>query len=809
MMSETRATRTFWRPWLALFLMILPRLASADIIFNHQAAESARAQENFEISAIVTGLAEGAKVYIYHRPANAGDYLWVATEVTGGLLDAFIPGEFVQAPGLEYYLAALDEAGEFYTHPEGAPVTRPFLVRVGDESPPSDTSTGAAPTVTIIAPDPGAVLVADDLVVVAALSDLDGDLDPSGVVLRVNGEDRTQEAIITPEVLTWLPSEGSPRGALQIEVTATDLAGHRAPPAAIAFHLAAGPRAADGSIITRFAPPTGRFVLDSRFTQLEGDGATSRQEPDQTLFGRLDAHGRLGLVSYRVKAYATSDESSESQPRNRLRVDLEAGFARARLGDVTPRFDPLTIWGKRMRGLELTLKANHFFVQVLGGATRRAIEGAGHDTLDATAPKGHRTVVDDVGTYTRNLRGLRAGIGPGAPLGLCLSVLRIKDDTGSITYGLKPKDNTVIGADMGLRLFDRRVLIDAAAALSWVTEDISGGALTPEEADSTYGIELPFDPEDFDHLLVLNASTTPLDPRGLSNVALHATARGNVRGNLFEMRMRRIGAVYRSLASTSLPQDHAGIRIKDSFGFLKRRIRVTGEYEMFHDNLSNDKLHTRETDIIGGIIAFTPLSGPLSGLRAGLRLYDQANGDTTQTAGVKNRTRVLTCGGSLRFPIGRLTQDVNVSYLLTERTDEISISGESEGANLVAELRTRLSQRPLSIGLLFGRATNRYPGVAAEDGDIGATADFTTWQVSADYRSKRVPLRAAWRRVCGAGAMPGARAERSALNLTAGYNFAMRLSLTGRFGYVQYDDLSADGQDYDETFFRMSLEQRF
>ena len=56
-MSETRATRTFWRPWLALFLMILPRLASADIIFNHQAAESARAQENFEISAIVTGLA--------------------------------------------------------------------------------------------------------------------------------------------------------------------------------------------------------------------------------------------------------------------------------------------------------------------------------------------------------------------------------------------------------------------------------------------------------------------------------------------------------------------------------------------------------------------------------------------------------------------------------------------------------------------------------------------------------------------------------------------------------------------------------
>lgn len=801
------------KPWCALFLcgcFLLPKAARADIVFQHQPVAVAPAQEDLEIAAVVTGLATGSPVYIYHRIAQTSDFLYVEAELSGGLLDAFIPGEFIRAPGLEYYLAALDESGQLYTYPEGAPVTPPFLIRVGGAEEPLDPGVGSAPRVIIVAPNPDVTLDAAELVVVAALSDPDGDLDPSQTTLCVNGEDRTHEARVTPEVLTWLPGADAAGGALIIEVGAKDLAGHSAAPATIHVSLRAPDQKQAGqSGIRRIAPPTGRLVLDSGYTNLEGMGAARRQEPDRTQFARLNAQGRLGFISYRIKGYATSDESSDSQPRNRLRLDLDAGFARARLGDVTPRFNPLTIWGKRMRGVELTLRANHFFVQMLHGATRRAIEGAGHDTLDATAPTGSRTILDDAGTYARNLYGLRFGAGPTAPLGFCLSVLRIKDDIGSIHYGLKPKDNTVLGADMGLRLFDRRILIDAAAALSWLTEDIAGGALTPEEADSTYGIELPFDPEDFDHLLVLNASTTPLDPSGMSNVALHATARGNVSGNLFELRVRRIGTVYRSLASSSLPQDHAGVRIKDSFGFLKRRLRITAEYESFHDNLSDDKLNTRETDIIGGIATFTPRTGLLTSLRTGVRLYNQANGDTAQATGVENQTRVLTCGGSLRLPTGDFTHDMNVSYLLTRRTDKISEAGESEGTHFTVDLHTRFPGRPFAVGLLFGRATNQYPGISDDAGNLGLTADFTTLQVSADYRSKKTPLRAAYRRVCGEGAMAGAHARRSAVNFSAGYSLDVHLTLTARLGYVQFDDLSAANEDYEETYFRVSLEQLF
>ncbi len=797
---EERATRRFVRLFAAL-LLVVSAPAYGEIVFNHQPPPSAPAHTDLRLSAVIAGVDDGSTVFIYHRPAHEGDYLWIESEVIGGRVEATIPGEYVEAPGLEYYLAAVDAEGVVFAYPEGAPITPPFLVRVSADTP----ILGTAPRIEILAPDADASLDRSELVVVIAFSDEEGDLDPAGITFLVNGRDVTREATITPDVLTWLATEDTPRGTLRIEVTAVDLAGNRAEPASISFYVMHGATPLPSEKVSPgIEAPTGRIVLDSRFTDLEGDGTSSRQEPVRTLIGRLDARGRLGFLDYRVKVFRTSDESSDTQPRNRLLVDLDAGPVRARLGDVNPRINPLVIWGKRLRGGALDLQVGHVFAQALYGTTRRAVEGTGRDTLG-----GERLIVEEAGTFERTLRGVRLGVGAGYPMTLSLSALRLKDDIKSITYGLKPKDNAVVGADLGMRFFGRRLLIDAAAALSWLTEDISGGALTKEEADTTYGIDLPIDPEDLEDVLILNTSTAPLDPRELSNLALQATARGNAYGNLFEVRLRRIGSVYRSLASTSLPQDHQGIRLKDTIGFWRRRIRLTGEYETFKNNLSNDQIHTRTTDILGANVAFTPRSGVLTGLRAGFRLYDQANGDTTRAEGVDNSTLLLNLGGDVRFPVAGFTQTLRTMYYITDRTDEISGEGESEGSNLILEFATTFPQQPLSIGALLGFATNRYPGLTGADGAPGVDADFTTLQLTADYRARRIPIRATWRRVDGEGNMAGAHSLRSSLSLNAEYRFDFGAILSARAGLTQFDDRSDADQDYDETFVRMSFEERF
>ena len=93
--------------------------------------------------------------------------------------------------------------------------------------------------------------------------------------------------------------------------------------------------------------------------------------------------------------------------------------------------------------------------------------------------------------------------------------------------------------------------------------------------------------------------------------------------------------------------------------------------------------------------------------------------------------------------------------------------------------------------------------------DPSITADFTTLQLSADYRMKKTPLRVSWRNVNGDGDMSGADSRRSTLTINAKYLFDFDLSLTGRVGFNSYDDRSEENLDYDETYFGFGLEQRF
>ena len=81
---------------------------------------------------------------------------------------------------------------------------------------------GDPPEITILAPEEGAILDASELVVAVSFYDPDLDLDPDGVTFLVNGLDRTEEATVTAELLSWVPPKTVLPGVLEFEIRATD-----------------------------------------------------------------------------------------------------------------------------------------------------------------------------------------------------------------------------------------------------------------------------------------------------------------------------------------------------------------------------------------------------------------------------------------------------------------------------------------------------------------------------------------------------------------------------------------------------------
>ena len=781
-----------------------------DIHLSHQPAAAAAAGEALSIAGVASGLDEGHGIAIHHRVIGEGDFEVLDAWLRGGRFDAEIPASRVAPPGVEYYLAAAAPDGEPCTHPEGAPVDQLFVVRVDSTGEGESTGAGSPPVVTLIAPDAGLPVEPGELVLVLGFLDPDGDLDPAGVTLRVNGRDRSDEATIRPEVLTWVPGPEFGAGGLEIVCEARDLAGNRA---RLATTVALSPGGAAGIVDMRdderIPRPHGRFSASSRFTDLQGAGAVNRQEPARVLDGRLDARGRVGFLGYRARVFLTSDDKPEVQPRSRFRLDLVAGPVTARIGDVNPRFNPLTIWGRRVRGATLRLDTRPFQAQLVSGATARAVEGAGHDSLDVTAPGGVRTIVDQAGTYTRDLLGVRMGFGSDRVMGIGLEALKVKDRLSSITYGLRPKDN-VLGGDLRIRLFGRRLRLDTAAAMSLLTDDISSGVLTKEEADSTFGISLPFDPEAFEKILVINSSTTPMNLSGLPNLAVQSSLHADVATHRLEFRYRRIGASYRSLATTTLPVDRRGFRLRDAFTLPDRGLRFSAEFETYRDNLADEKTHTLATRVYAADVGYRPRGGgALTHVNSGLRLYDQDNGDDSEGEGVGNRTLYFSLGGGLRFPLGRLAQTLNLNAHVSRRRDDIAETGETSGLNLFVESRTAFPELPLAFGLLAGRTTHRYPGLTGPEGDDGLDANFTTVQASASYLSPKVPAILTWRLVNGDGNMTGAHSSRSTIDLAVDYRFDAGVGIVARLGHARFDDASETDLDYDEAYFRLGLEQRF
>ncbi|MFN3951762.1 MAG: hypothetical protein ACK4KT_05080 [Thermaurantimonas sp.] len=347
----------------------------------------------------------------------------------------------------------------------------------------------------------------------------------------------------------------------------------------------------------------GTISIDNREQYLTGPGAALRQEPPFTRTATANTRLVLDKVTIPFQMFATSDNRNFIQSRNFFQTGIQTPWLEALVGDINPAFDRLVLSGVRITGASAQIKAGGTGVQIVHGRLNRAIEGQLEAIDDKFGSIPIHMVNDSQyvipGMYRRDITAVRMYMGNKKKTWImALNGLKAKDDTNSIRYGLAPKDNIVAGVEFQARLFRRRIFIQSGMSISAVTNDISLGAISKIELDTAFNIKFPFDPANFQRILIINSSTKPTK-LSTDFLSYFVSVNWNTSWHQLTADYSRIGPQYFSLSNPFLRNNSDNLLIQERFFFFKRKLTLTGTYQGYTNNLNNVLLSTLRTDMYG------------------------------------------------------------------------------------------------------------------------------------------------------------------------------------------------------------------
>jgi len=610
------------------------------------------------------------RIYFQNQEQESFQYVEMRQEVDHWV--GHIPGREILGASVRYFLAALFEDQSIYTYPEVNPYNDPEEINIAPRSakvPPASPVQeipGQQPQqplqspivvedevestdLLLLSPEPGERLAAEDVVIAVSLIGSERTIDSSSVTIFFDGRDVTKYAKISSFLVTLSPKKLAV-GRHWIKITAKDTKGVDVEALLSHFYALGEEKKA-----SPFSQINGRVFTDLRQEKFSGKSRSIN------LAGG-DFNGEYGALRYSGQIFITSLENKDRQPINRFSLNLSTKWAGLRLGDTNPRFNDLILWGKRVRGLEAYVHLGFFNLDVVYGETYRGVDGLVNTSVDTVMNPftgtpyktvsgadsiETKTYIGRYGTFRQTLLGIRPSVGSGRNFQLGLCMVKVKDDTSSISHGTMPKDNIVLGPDLVLRFDRRRFEFRATAAISALTNNIYSGAISKEDIESIFesGTEITFDPADYEKYLIINDSTVPLDPSKMTSAAYDVSVRLNYFNNLLHVGYKSIGSEYYALSNSFIRRDIQGLYFSDRLRLFKNHLYFTLRYEDFLDNFSQDDANPA-TDLrtLNYSLSFYPGSA-LPNLNISLRNRYRDNGiDTvsvsTMISGVNDTTLI-------------------------------------------------------------------------------------------------------------------------------------------------------------------------
>ncbi len=411
----------------------------------------------------------------------------------------------------------------------------------------------------------------------------------------------------------------------------------------------------------------GSVSLDTKITELTGEGAYLRQEPPQSQYIRANATIRYKKISIPFKFYYTNHENPLLPPRNRFMVGVKGNKAGILIGDVNPTYDKLLLNGSRIRGGEAFVKLRNTKISIAHGEVNRRNEGqlAYWDINQGFQPVNIQPDSSYVlpGTYTRNLSAFNLEAKPANSQNkLRFTLMRSTDDVTSIQYGGPAQQNIAMSLNSVIAGRNNRYHFDMGVAISATTRDIRRGAIDPEEFQSTYKKDLRVDPIGWEDLFIVNSTTVPLTTKNASFLAWYVNSRFNILKQQISINLRRLGASFESFGNPYLQNDRRELMFRDNISFWKRNINLNLQYRYMEDNLSKIKSISNITQMMGAnlSLAFGKKSPRLTGA---YRVYIRESKLLEQPEKTRiNHVTNYSAGVNYNFKTGGFTHGFNVVF---------------------------------------------------------------------------------------------------------------------------------------------------
>ena len=582
------------------------------------------------------------RVLLYYR-SFGGPYEVEAMTLESGRARLTLPANAVQAPVLELYAEAHFADGRVVRLPEEAPPDEPVRIPVG-------TPEERAGDARFLSPEPAEALWPDDLAVVVSLY-YAGDL-VSGAQTRLflDGADVTAHVQLAGDLLLFDPA-ATPGllqpGAHTLRVELYDHAGGFYAATERGFVLRGAAGTAPSPAITAAPPGGGRGTLSSLTGRMELRNEAVRGLTTNYLRGRFEAKGTYGGAALQGYLLLDNQEATQLQPQHRFYAAAEWKNLQLHLGDAYPVFPSLVLRSQRVRGVSASASWRAVGADVTVGQVRRGAEGlvlqdtTFADSLaltrrptNALHREGLTYTLFQPGTFSRHLLAVRARVGHRQTFQFGLSLLRARDARSSITYGIQPEANLVGATDLFLAFDQRRIRLDAQAALGVRNLDITDGGLSTTDLDSLgerFGEGLIDVVQRYrgviNWLIPINENIFPINPvsRGLPGLAAEATLTANYRRQSLRVNGFRRGTAYRTFGYPFLQTDVAGVAGTYRLRLLggKATLGLSGEHRA--DNTTRTKPATTTFTSLGPTLTLRPGPG-LPNVTLGYSRYGIATG---------------------------------------------------------------------------------------------------------------------------------------------------------------------------------------
>lgn len=594
-----------------VILLALSGRAQERII--HHPPEGVRAGEDLLLTCRIEGVTSSVSLArLFYRESKEEKYKYLFLQESEQEWRALIPASDVRGQYLQYIFAFQLQDERVLSYPEKIDQMMPEEIVILPPSAPavprSEAAREKSTPVQILTPEAdqifeqGAVLIAAAFLPDAVQSD--------SITLLLNGRDITSLAVTSDYVISY-EAQQLAAGTHRLLLSAKDRTGGQLAPVQVSFYIREPRR--------RTAPPsrfTGRVFAEGRYEDIS-------EQNESFAMGGAEFHGDYGSLHVRGRLFLTSLEEGHEQPRDRFSLAVEHKHFNFEAGDIYPRYNDLMMWGKRVRGFAGGVRAGRFQLETVFGQTYRAVEGQ-------TEYNGDELIITQYGTFAQNLFGLRPSLNFDRRVVAGLSLLKIKDEINSITYGVRPKDNLVLGPDMLLSFDKGRAELRAFAAYSMLTLDTRTGVFSKQDIQNIFSgsVNIPIDPSIFQRLLIINDSTVPLNPTELTSFAYSVNLKLNYFRNLLHFGYKSIGSDYNSLANSWLRKDIRGFYLSDRIRLLQNKLYLNLGLERYADNFSQrDQKPPLDLTTVGFALAYYPGKG-LPNISLGLRNYSRINGIT-------------------------------------------------------------------------------------------------------------------------------------------------------------------------------------